>query len=159
MKTLNWLSRRSFHILILLISILSFMISSCGVTPINIESEIDALKQADKDWAEACAFKNADSIIAFYDDKAYHIDQHGNIHRGKEVLRKLWADELSKADYSMTWQFSEAYVAQAGDIGYMAGSYDLTITSQDGKKRKYNGSYLTIWKKQSDGSWKVLVDS
>lgn len=135
MKTLNWLSRRSFHFLILLISILSFMISSCRSTPINIEFELNALQQADKSWSEACASKNVVRMLDFYDNEAYNIDPQGNVHRGKDELQKLWTNEFSNPDYSLTWQLNEANVAQAGDIGYTSGSWDLTFTSKDDKQK------------------------
>ena len=158
MKTLNWLSIHSFYFLILFISILSFMISSCRSTPINIESELNALQQADKSWSEACASKSVIGMLDFYDSEAYLIDLHGNVYRGKDELRKLWTNEFSNPDYSLTWQLNEANVAQAGDIGYTSGSWDLTFTSKDGKQIKYHGTYVAIWKKQTDGTWKVLVD-
>jgi len=153
MKTLNYISRLSFYFFFL-----SFVIPSCRTALINLESELQSLQQADKSWADACASKNVDRMLDSYDIEGYNIDPQGNIHRGKEELRKLWANEFAKLDYSLTWQLNEAHVAHSGDIGYTSGSWDMKFTSKAGKQIEYHGTYLSIWKKQSDGKWKVLVD-
>jgi ketosteroid isomerase-like protein len=158
MKTHNWLSRRSFYFLIFLIPIFASLISSCRATRINLDSELQALKQADKNWADACGSKNVDRMLDFYDIDACNIDPQGNVHRGNDELRKLWTDEFATPDYLLTWQLNEAFISKAGDIGYTIGAWNMKFTSQAGKQVNYHGTYLAIWKKQPDGRWKVLVD-
>ena len=158
MKTFNLISRQTFYSLAFSLPILASVISSCRATRIDLESELRSIQQADKNWAEACASKNVDRMLDFYDIEAYNIDPQGNIHRGKDELRKLCTNEFNKPDYSLSWQLNEAHVAQAGDIGYTSGSWDMKFISKDGKQIRYHGTYIAVWKKQSDGTWKVLVD-
>jgi ketosteroid isomerase-like protein len=158
MKTHNYPSKRPFYSLVFFLSILASIISSCRTTRINLELELRSLQQADKNWAEACAAKNVDRMLDFYDIDAYNIDPQGNIHRSEDELRKLWTNEFNKSDYSLIWQLNEAYVAQSGDISYTIGSWEMKFTSKDGKQMIYRGTYIAIWKKQVDGTWKVLVD-
>ena len=131
---------------------------SCQTIHINIDSELLSLKEADKKWADVCALKDIERMLDFYDNDGYNIDPQGNVHRGKDELRKLWANEFAKPDYLLTWELKEAYVARYGDIGFTTGSWSMKFTSKTGKQLNYNGTYVAIWKKQSDGSWKVLVD-
>jgi ketosteroid isomerase-like protein len=51
-------------------------------------------------------------------------------------------------------------MAASGDLGYTYGTYVLTSKDKDkdGKPIVEHGRYLTIWKKQKDGIWKVAVD-
>ncbi len=42
-------------------------------------------------------------------------------------------------------------------MGYTIGTYELTV-EQDGASMVTVGKYVTLWKKQADGSWKVVVD-
>jgi ketosteroid isomerase-like protein len=47
----------------------------------------------------------------------------------------------------------------SGDLGYTTGSYKVTYT--DSKTKKVvngTGSYLTVFRKQPDGSWKAVAD-
>jgi ketosteroid isomerase-like protein len=43
--------------------------------------------------------------------------------------------------------------SHSGDLGYSTGTYTATFGEMTDK-----GKYVTIWRKQSDGSWKVTED-
>ena len=45
-------------------------------------------------------------------------------------------------------------MAKSGDMGYLIGTYEMTL--KDGSKDK--GKYCEVWKKQADGKWKVSTD-
>lgn len=49
-------------------------------------------------------------------------------------------------------------VARSGDLGYTSGLYELKLKGTAGAAVD-NGKYLTIWKKEADGSWEVLFDT
>ena len=47
----------------------------------------------------------------------------------------------------------------AGDWGFARGTYTGTLTSKSGSKTiNVDGKYLTIFKRQADGSWKIFRD-
>jgi ketosteroid isomerase-like protein len=48
--------------------------------------------------------------------------------------------------------------AHSGDLGYTIGAYEMTFNDPTGKTVSDKGKYVTVWKKQKDGSWKVLLD-
>jgi ketosteroid isomerase-like protein len=50
-------------------------------------------------------------------------------------------------------------VAKSGELGYTSGTYQMTFNDPSGKPISDTGKYVTVWKKQSDGGWKVLLDS
>jgi ketosteroid isomerase-like protein len=49
-------------------------------------------------------------------------------------------------------------MAASGDLGYTYGNYQLKAKDKDGKVVTRYGKYASIWKKQKDGSWKVVLD-
>jgi len=49
-------------------------------------------------------------------------------------------------------------VSASGDLGYTYGTYEFRSRDEDGKLGSTYGKYATIWRKQSDGSWKVVLD-
>jgi len=49
-------------------------------------------------------------------------------------------------------------VAASGDLGYAVGTWQLTGKSRKGEPVSLTGKYMTVWKKQADGSWKVVAD-
>jgi ketosteroid isomerase-like protein len=49
-------------------------------------------------------------------------------------------------------------MAASGDLGYTYGNYILKSKNKEGKVVASYGKYMSVWKKQKDGSWKVAVD-
>jgi ketosteroid isomerase-like protein len=61
--------------------------------------------------------------------------------------------------YQLTWKPEGARMASSGDMGYTWGHYEGVSKDAQGNTVKTSGRYMTLWKKQSDGKWKVEVDS
>ena len=57
----------------------------------------------------------------------------------------------------ITWQPITAEIAGSLDLGYTVGNYQFHKTTAEEKPSTF-GSFVTLWKKQSDNSWKVAVD-
>jgi ketosteroid isomerase-like protein len=60
--------------------------------------------------------------------------------------------------FKITWEPTKAEFLGPGDVGYAVGRYEVTLAGDDGKPQVSKGSYLTTWKQQKDGSWKVISD-
>jgi len=115
------------------------------------------VRAADKAWAEAAASKDVDRMLSFYDKDVTFIGGAGALTTGKEELRKLWNRFFTRPGYELTWRAAKVEVSAGGDLAYSFGSWEETVV-RDGQPRKTKGTYLAVWKKQADGSWKVLID-
>lgn len=51
-----------------------------------------------------------------------------------------------------------AFASEAGDLGYTLGTWRSTRYTAEGRGQVITGKYVTIWRKQADGSWKVVFD-
>jgi ketosteroid isomerase-like protein len=61
--------------------------------------------------------------------------------------------------YQLTWKPEGARMADGGDMGFTWGHYEGVSKDAQGNLLKTSGRYMTVWKKQADGTWKVEVDS
>jgi ketosteroid isomerase-like protein len=59
----------------------------------------------------------------------------------------------------LTWEPLAADIAASGDLGYTYGQYTETTPDSSGRIRKTHGYYVTVWKRQDDGSWKFVFDT
>jgi hypothetical protein len=59
--------------------------------------------------------------------------------------------------YVMVWKPLSAEVAASGDMGFTYGVYDLCVKNESTNHQK--GTYLSIWKKNPDGEWKLWLDT
>ena len=70
--------------------------------------------------------------------------------------KKVW---LNRKDASgiLTWEPSLAEVARSGDFGYTTGPWEFREKSLEETPVAY-GYFVSVWKKQPDGAWKVAID-
>lgn len=59
---------------------------------------------------------------------------------------------------TLTWTPIKAEMAASGDLGYTYGNFVFAMKDKEGKLVTRYGKYASIWKKQKDGKWKVVVD-
>jgi uncharacterized protein (TIGR02246 family) len=55
-------------------------------------------------------------------------------------------------------KFTTSDVVVSGDLAVETGQYEMTLTPKGGKPMNDKGKYLTIWRRQADGSWKIIRD-
>jgi ketosteroid isomerase-like protein len=76
---------------------------------------------------------------------------------GREAIAKqaTW----SPKNYQLLWTPTDAVMSPTGDMGYTWGHYEGHSRDPDGNSKVISGRYLTIWRKEPDGSWKVTLDA
>lgn len=62
-------------------------------------------------------------------------------------------------DYQLTWTPTDALMGPSGDMGYTWGHYEGRSKDANGNPVLTSGRYITMWRKGSDGSWKVVLDA
>ena len=77
--------------------------------------------------------------------------------RGREAVRDVMAG-LDDPATSLTWEPERADIAASGDLGWTTGSFVSAGVGPDGDPIRSEGRYVSIWRLQADGSWKVVMD-
>lgn len=65
----------------------------------------------------------------------------------------------SPKDYQLTWTPTDAAMGPSGDMGYTWGHFEGHSKDANGNPVTTTGRYITVWKKQQDGTWKVALDA
>lgn len=123
--------------------------------PIDLDSERHALMAADKALFES--HSDIDAFLSFIADDAQFLPFGAPLAQGA-AIRTMWEGLLSLPGFHLEWRAADAEVAAAGDIGYTIGTFEL-IAEQNSTTMLTEGKYVTVWRKQADGSWKLQVDS
>jgi len=142
---------------LVLAALLVFAASGCA-PKVDVEAERAALLQVDADWAKAAVAKDLERTVSFLADDAVMLPPNAPIMTGKDAIGKLWSELFAAPGFAISWQASQAAVASAGDLGYTHGTYEGTMTDPEGNPVTDRGKYVTVWKKQPDGTWKVVAD-
>ncbi len=74
----------------------------------------------------------------------------------------LARDQLAKApdpppDLQLIWEPRFGDISGSGELGYLTGPVRNVRASRDGGKPRYS-NYTSVWKRQRDGSFKVVMD-
>ena len=115
------------------------------------EDALQSLVQAEKNFAQVSVEKNIrEAFLANLADEGI-VFNPGPVN-GKELYLKR-----PVSDAQLRWQPIFADVARAGDMGYTTGPWEYKKDKADEKPVAY-GQFLSVWKKQTDGKWKVVLD-
>ena len=119
------------------------------------EKPEDVLLQADRDFNKATQEKRLDGWMTFMADDVVLLRGKGVL--GKEAARKELEPDWADPSTSLAWEPAHAQMFASGLMGYTSGRW--TFSAEDkGQKLTLHGDDLTVWKKQQDGSWKVVAD-
>ena len=107
-----------------------------------IQTEIDFATYAKENGTR-------DSFLKFIDDD-------GILFRPHPVNGKEFLSAQEKRPGFLLWYPSFSVVSKAGDLGFNTGPWEYKKTAEDTSIAF--GNFVTVWKKQKDGSWKFLMD-
>ena len=65
----------------------------------------------------------------------------------------------SPKDYQLTWTPTDAMMGPSGDMGYTWGHFEGHSKDANGNPVVTSGRYMTVWRREPDGSWKVVLDA
>jgi len=147
---------RPFKTLLLILFLAPWILSSNCSSKIDLEKEKGDLLKTDIEFSRTSVEKGAaEAFYLYLADDAVQLPAGLPPIVGREKIRESMSGS-SKA--VLKWEPVKAEVAKSGDLGYTWGNYEISWQGEDGKTEMLYGKYLNIWKKQSDGTWKAIVD-
>jgi ketosteroid isomerase-like protein len=130
---------------------------SLNIARAQSSSGADTLRQLEADFMKAAAEKGSQGYMSYYAEDAVELPNGADMIQGKESIAKGMSF-LDQKDNHLTWTPVYADMAASGDLGYTFGTYEFRSKDKDGKPTIEHGKYASVWKKQKDGSWKVVMD-
>jgi ketosteroid isomerase-like protein len=121
------------------------------------KANADTLKQLEADFMKAALDKGSQGYMSYYADDAVELPNGAAVIQGKLNIAKGMAF-LDDKNNRLTWSPLAADISDSGDLGYTYGTYEFHSENKEGKPSVEYGKYTSIWKKQKDGSWKVVLD-
>ncbi|HVS53251.1 MAG TPA: nuclear transport factor 2 family protein [Opitutaceae bacterium] len=108
-----------------------------------------------------CAMARDQGVLAAFEhfaapDVAF-IDTDPRQFRGLAAVRERMGPD--QPGVKLTWSASFTDVSDDGTLGYNYGRYELRRPGADGAEVVRTGWFLTIWKRQPDGTWRYVMDN
>lgn len=106
---------------------------------------IEALRRGD---AAGCA--------AAYPEDGKILPTNSPMLSGRQAIQEFWQGAINMGVKGATLRTVE--LEEIGTTAIEIGAYTMDIQPAGGQAMKDTGKYVVIWKRQSDGSWKIAVD-
>ena len=139
-------------------ALLVAMGGASGASAAKPNEAIAAIKKADLAFCEAAKARGLDGWMSWFAEDATAFPPGKDLIHGQAELRQFYSGMFARKDFYIEWAPVQADAAAGGDMGYTIGKAKFRWTDKDGKTVNATGKYLTVWKKQKDGSWKVVAD-
>jgi uncharacterized protein (TIGR02246 family) len=138
---------------------IAMLMAACNQTHDTHDADVQAIKNLETTWNQDYAGKEADKLAAYYANEAVLMAPGMAPAVGKDAIRTMIGQMVNDPALSLKFQASKVDAAKSGDVAYSQGTYTMTMTDPN-TKRVFNdhGSYVTVYRKQADGSWKVVSD-
>ena len=149
-----------WFLLILIATLLVGVVAVPGARPsaaASGEARADTLRQLETEFMKAAADHGSQGYMSYYAEDAVEVPNGEPIITGKVNIAKTMGF-LDDKNNHLTWSPVGADISSAGDLGYTYGTYEFSRIGKDGKSVVERGKYTSIWKKQKDGGWKVVLD-
>ena len=117
----------------------------------------ETLKQLEGEFMNVALEKGSRGYMSYYADDAVEVPNGHAIIPGKANIAATMGF-LDDKNNRLTWTPEGADISTSGDLGYTYGTYEFHSKDKDGRPTVDYGNYTSIWKKQKDGSWKVVLD-
>ncbi len=127
--------------------------------PDTRDADIKAVKDVEATWVKDIATKDVEKWANYYSDDASVLMPNAPMLTGKENIKAALKPMLADPNFELTFQSTRVEASKGGDFVYSLGTYSMTMSGPKGKKPVTDkGKYLTVFKKQADGSWKAVAD-
>lgn len=131
-----------------------------GAAPGSHEADVNSLRDVELAEEQAWSSKDLEKTLSFYADDATLMYPNMPAIVGKDSIRAYMKSSFADTAFSVQYQITGVDVAQSGDLGYTQGTLTYMMTDpKTGKPMNDRGKWLTVRRKQSDGSWRIVRDT
>lgn len=118
----------------------------------SVNPNLQAMVDAEKAFIKMARTQNRrDAFLYYLSDSAVTQGPNGPIKGKARIQAQPIADDL------LDWEVGYSDIAASGDFGFNTGPWYYRQKKTDEKPVAF-GEFNSVWKKQSDGNWKNVLD-
>jgi uncharacterized protein (TIGR02246 family) len=132
---------------------------SIGVAPDTRPADVQAVKDLEAAWLKDAALKDPAKFASYYAEDALVLSPNTPLIAGRDKIQAGLTTLMADANFALTFHSARVEASKGGDFVYTIGAYARTVSDPKAKRPVTDkGNYLTVWRKQAGGDWKVVTD-
>ena len=144
---------KSLFLLMLVAALLFVVRAPAADKPVTAET----LKEMEAEFMQAAAARGSQGYLSYYAEESVELPNGADFLIGKSAIAKTMGF-LDDKNNSLSWKPIGADISSSGDLGYTYGTFEFRSKDASGNTTVNHGKYTSIWKRQKDGTWKVVLD-
>lgn len=116
-----------------------------------------AIEKGNAQWAEGWLKRDPAMVSAIFTEDGVQLAQSGRVIKGHQQIMERQKAAMAGVDPGVKVTVTTVNVWLDGDTAYETGKYKYEYTEK-GKPGVDEGRYVTVCKRQKDGSWKLAMD-
>jgi ketosteroid isomerase-like protein len=125
----------------------------------NNKIEREELIKADKAWSLAAKTNDMEKLWSFWENDAIILISADMTIKGIDQIKRFTTQARTDPNFEISWEVQGAEVSEKADMGYTFGIGKVQRTTSAGEIISTTKPYLNVWKKQSDGTWKCIIEN
>lgn len=122
----------------------------------GVRRAIDAQNLA---WAEATKAGDAAAIARIFADSGVELSlRSGRTSKGRAAILEQFT-QIYRSPHATDALVQTDQVILDGPTAIEYGHYRFTYPPKDGQPQVESGHYVVVWRKQADGTWRILLDT
>jgi uncharacterized protein (TIGR02246 family) len=124
----------------------------------DTKPEEEKLMQTSREWSQTASTGDLEKTLSYWADDAVLMSAGQPMLKGKKEIRKMVEESFKIPGFKISWEPQSAVVSQSGDMAYLIENETLSMKDSSGKVITTLSKGVTVWRKDSTGAWKNVVD-
>jgi len=148
---------------VLVFGLMMFAVPALGQTTLvkttgdELAEAKSSIEKGNAQWSEGWFKRDPKMVSLIFAEDGVQLTLSGKVVKGRQQIMERLKTAMDGAGPGVKVTVTTVNVWVDGDIAYEAGKYKYEYVEK-GKPGVDEGRYVTAWKKQKDGSWKLAMD-
>lgn len=133
------------------------VVSTLAATDTLARTATQEVVCAETTFSRAAESKDQAAFLALVDPDARFVT--AGIARGHAEIAAAWSFAFADDNTLMRWRPAVVEVTSDGNLAISRGPYRLTGTDEAGTDFEIWGTFISTWRRNQEGAWRVIFDT
>lgn len=124
------------------------------------QKDLNDVLKTDREFSKMCLEKGMpEAFLLYAADDVIKMQPNDFPVMGKAELKNMFDSHAADGILKFGWEPVKSDISASGDLAYTFGNWKIFVEGDSLRNdTTIYGNYISIWKKQNDGTWKYVLD-